>query len=80
MRQEVSQVRPEVSEVRATTHVSFAIEEIVLNTAPTTYNQCVTPSCFRWGAGDGHLAVWPRTQVMHGNRVPVKRVAEMKHA
>jgi hypothetical protein len=44
MRQEVPQVRPEVSEVRATTGGSFATEEIVLHTAPTTFNQRVTSS------------------------------------
>jgi hypothetical protein len=42
--QEVPQVHPEVSGVRATTRGSFATEEIVLNTAPATLNQRVTPS------------------------------------
>jgi hypothetical protein len=47
----------------------------VLNTAPTTFNQRVTYSRARRAHGDGHLTVWPRTQTMHGNRVPVYRVA-----
>jgi hypothetical protein len=75
MWQEVPQVRPEVSGVRAITRRSFATEEVVLNAAPTTFNQRVTPSRSRWGDGNGHLAVWSRTQTMHGNRVPVHRVA-----
>jgi hypothetical protein len=65
MWQEVPQVRPEVSGVRATTRGSFATEEIVLNTAPTTFNQRVTPSRSRRGHGDGHLTVGPRTQTMN---------------
>jgi hypothetical protein len=67
LRQEVPQVRPEVSRVRAATWESCATEEIVLVTAPTTFS-------------DGHLTVWPRTQTMHGNRVPVYRVAEREFA
>jgi hypothetical protein len=65
MWQEVPQVRPEVSGVWATTQGSFATEEIVLNTAPMTFNQGVTPSCARRGHSDGHLTVWSRTQTMH---------------
>jgi hypothetical protein len=76
MWQEVPQVSREVSGVRATTWGSFATEEIVLNTAPMTCNQCVTPSCSRRGHGDGHLTVWPGTQTMNGNRIPVHGVAE----
>jgi hypothetical protein len=76
MRQEVPQVRPEVCGDRATTRGSLATEEIVLNTAPTTFNQRVTPSCSGRGHGDGHLTVGPRTQTMHGNRTPVHKVAE----
>jgi hypothetical protein len=79
-RQEVPEVRPEVSGVRATTRGSFATEEIVLNTAPTALNQRVPPSRARWGHGDGHLTVWSWTQTMHGNRVPVYRVAEREFA
>jgi hypothetical protein len=74
--QEVPQIRPEVSGVRATTRGSFATEEIVLNTAPTALNQRVSPSRARRGHGDGHLTAPPRTQTMHGNRVLVDRVAE----
>jgi hypothetical protein len=73
--QDVPQVRPEVSGVPASTRGSFATEEIVLNTAPTTLNQRVTPSRTKRGHGDGDLTVWPRTATMHGNRVPVHRVA-----
>jgi hypothetical protein len=43
-------------------------------------NQRVTPSCSRRGHGDGHLTVGPRTQTMHGNRIPVHRVAEREFA
>jgi hypothetical protein len=39
--QEVPEARPEVSRVRATTRGSFATEEIVLNTAPTAFNQMI---------------------------------------
>jgi hypothetical protein len=78
MRQEVPQVRPEVSAVRATTRGSIAAEEIVLNTAPTTFNQRVPPSRARRGHGDRHLTVWPRTQAMHGNRVTVYRMSVKK--
>jgi hypothetical protein len=53
MRQKVSQVCPEVSGVRTTTWGGFAAEEIVLNTAPTTFNQLVTPSRSRQRHGDG---------------------------
>jgi hypothetical protein len=61
VRPEVPQVQPEVSGIRANTWRSFATEEIVLNTAPTTFNRRVTPSRARRGHGDGHLTVY-----MHG--------------
>jgi hypothetical protein len=80
MRQELPEFRPEVSGVRTTTWGSFATEEIALNTAPTTFNQRVTPSRASWGHGDGHLTVWPRTQTMQGNRVLVHRVAVREFA
>jgi hypothetical protein len=54
-RQEVPQVRPEVSGVLATTRGSFATEEIVLNTAPTAPNQRASPSRARRWQGDGHV-------------------------
>jgi hypothetical protein len=75
MRQDVPQVRPEVSGVRANTRGGFAAKEIVLNTAPTTLKQRVTRSRARRGHGDGHLTIGPWTQTMHGNRVPFHRVA-----
>jgi hypothetical protein len=80
MRQEAPQVRPEVIWVRAFTWGSFATEGIVLNTAPTAFNQRVPPSRARWGHGDGHLKVLLRTQTMHGNRVPVYRVTVREFA
>jgi hypothetical protein len=80
MRQEVPQVRPEVSGVRAGTRRSFATEEKVLNTAPTAFNQRKPPSRARQGNGDGHFTVYARTQTMHGNRVPVDRVAVREFA
>jgi hypothetical protein len=80
MRQEVPQDRPEVRGVRATTRGSFATEEIVLNTAPTAFNQRVPPSRAMRRHGDGPLTVWPRTRTMHGNRVPVYRVAVREFA
>jgi hypothetical protein len=78
--QEVPQVSPEVSGVRAATRGSFATEEIMLNTTPTAFNRRVPPSCARGGHGDGHLTVWPRTQTMHWKRVPVYRAAVREFA
>jgi hypothetical protein len=75
MRREVPQVHPDVSGVPATTRGSFATEDIVLNTAPTAFNQCAAPSRAWWGHGDGHFTVWPQTHTVHGNRIPVHRAA-----
>jgi hypothetical protein len=74
-RQKVPQVCSEVSRVRTTTKGSFATEQIVLDTAPTTFNQRVTPSRAMRKHSEGDLTVRPRTQAMHGNGVPVHRVA-----
>jgi hypothetical protein len=61
--------------VWATSQSSFATEQVVLNTAQTTFNQRVTPSRARQAHGDGDLTVWPWTQTIRGNRVPVHRGA-----
>jgi hypothetical protein len=74
-RQEVPQVSPEILVVRATMRGSFATDQVVLNTAPTTLNQRVTPSGARRRHSDGDRTVRPQTQSMHGNRVPVHGVA-----
>jgi hypothetical protein len=75
MQQEVPLVYQEVSRVRTTTWGGFAPERIVLNSAPTTLNQRVAPSRARRVHSDRHLTVWPRTQTMHGNGVPVDKEA-----
>jgi hypothetical protein len=54
-------------------------EQIVLKTAPTTFNQRVNPSRARRRHGDGTPTLLPRTQTMHGNRIPVHRVAAREH-
>jgi hypothetical protein len=74
-RQEVPQVRPEISRVGATKQRSLATEQTMLNAAPTTLRQSITPSRSRRRHGDGDLVVRPRTQTMQGNGIPVHRVA-----
>jgi hypothetical protein len=49
MRQEVPQVRSEAIGHRAPTRGSFASEERMLDTAPTTFNQRVNPQLLQAG-------------------------------
>jgi hypothetical protein len=75
VRQEVPQVCPEISRIRATKRRSLETEQIALNAAPTTLRQSINLSSFRRRHGDGDLAFRPRTQTMEGNGIPVRSVA-----
>jgi hypothetical protein len=79
-RQEIQEIKPQISRIRAVRRGSRAAEEEMLAAALAAFHQGVPPSSIWWCSGDANLAVRTRTEHMQRQGVPKHRVTERKVA
>jgi hypothetical protein len=79
-RQEIQEVKPQISRIRAIRRGSLAAEKEMLDAAPAAFHKSVSPSSIRWRPSDADLAIRTRTEPMQRQGVPRHRVTERKVA
>jgi hypothetical protein len=77
-RQEIQEIKPQISSIRARRRGSLAVEEEMLDAAPAAFHKGTPPSSIRWRPGDANLTVKTRTQPMQREGVPRHRVTVKK--
>jgi hypothetical protein len=75
-RQEIQEIKPQFSRIRALRRGSLAVEEEVLEAAPVAFHQGVPPSSTGRWPSDANLAVKTRTEPMQREGVPRHRVTK----
>jgi hypothetical protein len=78
--QEIQEIEPQISRIRAIRRGSFAAEKEMLDAAPAAFHKGVPPSSMRRCPSNADLAVRTRTEPMQRQGVPRHRVTERKVA
>jgi hypothetical protein len=63
-RQEIQEIKPQISSIRARRRGSLAAEEEMLDAAPSAFHKGVPPSSIGRWPGDESMAVKTRTELM----------------
>jgi hypothetical protein len=79
-RQEIQEIKPQISRIRAVRRGSLAAEEEMLDAAPAAFHKGVPPRSMQRRPSDADLAIGTRTEPMQRQGVPKHRVTERKVA
>jgi hypothetical protein len=79
-RQDIQDIKPQISKIRTIRRRSLATEEEMLEAAPAEFYPGAPPSSSWWRPGDANLAIRSRTELMQWQGVSRHRVTARKVA